>query len=260
MRYARSVFGVRLFLVDVCFFALAVAPAQADPLPDCSQDRWGIEDCQIRSTDRLGLVFEKRLTGRRPEPSEYDKATYLHIDAIEVRVLTANGTPVATLTETQIHHTLGAPDAPYIGAPTGRIQLGDLDGDGRDEVVLSIGSGGAHGNPTRSIWRATSDSTHFTRSDETLFGETISRTEDGYIAAEAVGGGWSGSFYKFGQDNKLHLIASVGAQAPSGAGGPLSSCALFKTGDLAKFGFTPDTARNRFCGSVPKSPDLIRVL
>ncbi|EFV12692.2 hypothetical protein [Segniliparus rugosus] len=223
-------FGVRLFLANCCFFALAVAPAQADPLPECpntfdSPPRSNAE-CQIQSGDLLGLRFEKRTVDARH---------------VEVFVFDHSSTAAVVLDE----KIDGSPDS-------GVLLLRDLDGDGLEDVLVSLHDTGAHGlNSDWALWRATGDQRLFQRSG-TIYGNTFWYAGDGWTAAYASGGGWGVSFYQL-EDGQLSPVAEVG-RSNGDSNTPPTSCHLLTFHDLARHGLTAATAEQKFCALAEQQP------
>ncbi|WP_145043526.1 hypothetical protein [Mycobacteroides abscessus] len=86
--------------------------------------------------------------------------------------------------------------------------LRDLDGDGRDEVLIMTGCGGT-GGENLAIWRATGDSTQFVRAGETFGFLNFWRTTDGFVAQYAHSSAASGvvSLYEFVGDRLVRAAA-----------------------------------------------------
>ncbi|EFV12693.1 hypothetical protein [Segniliparus rugosus] len=219
--------GVRLFLASCCFFALSVAPAQADPLPQCDSDHKHTDDCQIQSADPVGLRFEKRRSG----------------GIAEVRVLTKDGALAQN-----IEQPVNAQER-LTGVPS----VQDLDGDGRDELLISIESGGTHGNSDWAIWRATGDSTRFQRVDGVLFGGEFWSAGDDLFAVWGSGPmrSWRTTVYRF-EGNRIAEVAAVQDDGFTSLDNQHHPCYLLEQDDLARYGLTPETARDRFCASTHK--------
>ena len=161
--------------------------AVADPLPSCDRistwDEGDQKDCQLTSTDHLGLLFQgrtiKKDTGvkRWGEPMEYE---------VDVHVMSPNGQEQQVITEPAYR-------------PCGNgFFLRDLDGDGRDEVLIMTGCGGT-GGENLTVWRAVGDSTQFVRAGEMFGFLTFWRTQDGFVAQYAHSSAASGvvSLYEF---------------------------------------------------------------
>jgi hypothetical protein len=92
--------------------------------------------------------------------------------AVKVTVTDASGAPVQTIDE------LLEPSSPS------GVGLQDLDGDGRDEVIIPIaqnfyGDSTASSNTRFSVWRAAGDSTHFERTQ--MVGQAVYPSGDGYV-------------------------------------------------------------------------------
>jgi hypothetical protein len=103
-------------------------------------------DCRLYVSDRIGASFD---------------VTYLTVPeapgprAVKIVVTDAAGTPVQTIDELLEQ-----------SSPSG-VGLRDLDGDGRDEVIIPIAQHVFYGSPnTRfSVWRAVGGGTHFERTE-----------------------------------------------------------------------------------------------
>ncbi|EFV12694.1 hypothetical protein [Segniliparus rugosus] len=227
-------FGVRLFLANCCFFALAVAPAQADPLPECPNvfSDAGTADCQFTSKDRAGLRFEKRIA---------DKTA-------EIRVIAPDGSTAQTLSE----HTKG----PFA---SGVLLVRDLDGDGRDDLLLSLTTPSSHSNVSWALWRASGGTTQFTRIKPPAvkvspfvepFGAAFWHAGDDLFAAWGDGPtrSWLTRIFRIENDQLVPILAVQNdGFSPNGSTGP---CFLEEQYDLARYHLTPDTARDRFCAST----------
>ena len=145
-------------------------PASADAgLPGCAHHRTEInpagpmahEDCRLVSTDRKGLAFD---------------VTYWNTDgpsapplAVKIEVTDGSGTVTQTINE------LTEPTDP---APVG---LEDLDGDGREELIVPIARRSYNGglNTRFSVWRAEGDAAYFERTQ--MEGQAVYPSGDGYI-------------------------------------------------------------------------------
>ncbi|EFV12695.1 hypothetical protein [Segniliparus rugosus] len=214
--------GIKIFATSLLVLALSSAPASADPLPGCANTFNGTDaaSCQLRSTDPVGLRFEKRVTGT----------------SAQIRILAKDGSTAQTITE---------PIDGYAGS--GVVLLQDLDGDGRDDLLLSLTTGGAHGNPDWAVWRAAGNSTQFQRVEGKLFGSEFWSAGDGYTAAYGSGGGWGVSFSKI-ENGAFVQVASVGRQATAGVPDPGSKpCSLQNSSNLDRYGLTKQTAEQKFC-------------
>ncbi|MGL6235362.1 MAG: hypothetical protein ACRC20_08445 [Segniliparus sp.] len=222
-------FGIKLFALGLVLLPFAAAsPASADPLPDCANKFGAIQqaNCQLISPDPTGLRFEKRVAGKD----------------VEIRVLGKDGSAAQTI-------TASAP----INAGSGIMLLRDIDGDGHDDLLLSISDGGAHGNPDWAVWRPAGGSAQFQRMGKGLFGNEFWSAGEGYTASYASGGGWSVGFSRI-ENDAFALVAHVGRSAPAGIpepGSPL--CSLQDSPNLARYGFTKEAAEQKFCAlAVPQ--------
>ena len=216
-------FGIRLFALGLVPLSFgAASPASAGPLPDCANKFGAAQqaNCQLTSSLPSGPRFEKRATGNN----------------VEIRILAKDGSAAQTITET-------VPANTGSGIPL----LRDIDGDGRDDLLLSISDGGAHGNPDWAVWRPVGSSTQFQRMSGGLFGNEFWSAGDGYTASYASGGGWSVGFSRI-ENDAFALVARVGRSAPAGIpepGSPL--CSLQNSPNLERYGFTKETAEQKFC-------------
>jgi len=120
-------------------------------------------DCRLHAADRVGANFD---------------VTYFKVpevpgpQSVKVVVTDASGGVVQTIDE------LLEPSSPS------GVGMQDLDGDGRDEVIIPIAQhvyGTSQGSPnTRfSVWRAAGDSTHFERTQ--MLGQAVYPSGSGYV-------------------------------------------------------------------------------
>ncbi|WP_435405558.1 hypothetical protein [Mycolicibacterium komossense] len=156
--------------------ALAIAaagcscpPAAADGgLPSCVQTTvminpatpQGHPNCRMHSHDRLGLTFD--VSYWSPDDAE-------PLMAVKISVTDPTGALVQTIDE------LLEPTSPA------GVGLEDIDGDGRDEIIIPMGQTRFNGSPnTRfSVWRAAGDSSHFERTQ--MVGQALYPSGDGYV-------------------------------------------------------------------------------
>ncbi|KAA1251666.1 hypothetical protein F0Q45_03175 [Mycobacterium simiae] len=119
-------------------------------------------DCRLHAGDRVGLNFDVRYS-TTPEAQG--------LRAAKVVVTDTTGTAVQTIDE------LLEPSSPS------GVGLQDLDGDGRQELIIPMAQRIFHGSPnTRfSVWRAVGDSTHFERTQ--MLGQAVYSSGDGYVVA-----------------------------------------------------------------------------
>ena len=144
------------------------AAAADSDMPPCPQTAavinpatpQGHQNCRLHSGDRIGLDFD---------------VDYWAADAgappmaAKVTVTDGSGTVVQTINE------MLEPSSP---APVG---LDDLDGDGRDEVIIPMSRTRFNGsaNTRFSVWRAVGDGTHFERTQ--MVGQAAYPSGDGYL-------------------------------------------------------------------------------
>jgi len=144
------------------------AAAADSDMPPCPQTAavinpatpQGHQNCRLHSGDRIGLDFD---------------VDYWAADAgappmaAKVTVTDGSGTVVQAINE------MLEPSSP---APVG---LDDLDGDGRDEVIIPMGRTRFNGsaNTRFSVWRAVGDGTHFERTQ--MVGQAVYPSGDGYL-------------------------------------------------------------------------------
>lgn len=194
-----------------------------------------VKSCQRPSVDALGLRFEKRMVGT----------------SAQIRIFTHSGMMVQTVSA-----------AIEGSSESGVMLLRDLDGDGRDELLLSLDTGSAHPNSHWALWRATGDSTQFREvrapdlNDDVmhvvgaLFGSDFWRVGDGLVAEYGTGPtrSWLTRIYRF-EGNQLVPIVSVENDGIR-LDGSMSPCRLEKVYDLARIGLAAGEARDRFCAST----------
>ncbi|TDH24317.1 hypothetical protein [Mycobacteroides franklinii] len=238
MRRAALVVGAFTLLGT----GLAPSPAYADVLPECSDKFTNLSgpDCQLTSTDSQGLRFEKRIMDT----------------AAQIRVLDRDGMLVQTLDD----HLDGSVDS-------GVMLLRDLDGDGRDEVLLSLDTGSAHPNSHWVLWRATEDSTQLAvvpaphLDDDTMhspgafFGVDFWHAGDGFIAEYGVGPmrSWLTRIYRFTGEELVPVVSVQNDGVKTD--GSVPPCHLEKDYGLDRFGLSPEAARDRFCANTEQHRD-----
>ena len=226
--------------LGACGVVSGLAPAAgADPLPECStvakglQPDWGW-NCQTKGAS--GLVFE----GRRSAIKRYVDG-FVRSYRDEVRV----SGPVSQVIDEDVGVGDGLPFA-----------LEDLDGDGRDELLIPLGPqrGMDVAEPANyewAVWRAGA-SGKFERVWQ-VRAASFRRTQDGYLVALERGVGAEGEvrFYAFGPDHAYPPKLVAGADAHSSVfNGPFSpsDCELVdQDTDLAALGLDHDAAQQRFC-------------
>ncbi|OHT81485.1 hypothetical protein [Mycobacteroides saopaulense] len=121
-------------------------------------------DCRLHSTDGSGLKFDVTYW------SAGDTASPL---AVRVVVLSPSGGELQTINELL-----------EISSPS-PVGLEDVDGDGRDELLIPISQRKLNGaNNTRfSLWRAEKEATHFERTQ--MMGQAVYRSGDGYVVTNS---------------------------------------------------------------------------
>lgn len=150
----------------------ALSPtAAADPVqPACPRTATvinpesvlGHPDCRLHSGDRVGLTFDVTHwavgSGQPPQ-------------AVKVVVADNSGKVVQTINE------MLEPSSP---SPVG---LQDLDGDGRDELIVPMARYSVNGSPnTRfAVWRADGDRKHLERTQ--MVGQAVYPSGDGYVVS-----------------------------------------------------------------------------
>jgi hypothetical protein len=147
--------------------SLCPVAAADTALPHCPQPKAVInpdgvlphQDCRLHSGDRIGLNFDVTYWSAYDEPPR----------AVQVVVRDGSGAVKQTIDE------LLEPTSP---AP---VALDDLDGDGRDELIIPMNRIGFNGGPnTRfSVWRAAGDATHYERTQ--MVGQAVYPSGDGYV-------------------------------------------------------------------------------
>lgn len=122
----------------------------------------GHRDCRLHSDDRVGLDFDVTYFTAADGPSAPPRA-------VKVTATDGSGTVVDTIDE------LLEPSSPA------GVGLQDLDGDGRDEVIVPIARRSFNGglNTRFAVWRAADDSTHFERTQ--MVGQAVYPSGDGYV-------------------------------------------------------------------------------
>ncbi|BBX99432.1 hypothetical protein [Mycobacterium lacus] len=149
--------------------ATAVSPqalADSNSLPPCPvaaispTTRLPHPDCRLHAADRVGANFAVTYWSLPEAPGPR---------AVTVMVTDASGAAVQKIDE------LLEPSSPS------GVGMQDLDGDGRDEVIIPIAQHGINGSPnTRfAVWRAAGDSTHFERTQ--MLGQAVYASGDGYV-------------------------------------------------------------------------------
>jgi hypothetical protein len=150
-------------------------------------------------------------------------------------------------------------------SPSG-VGLQDLDGDGRDEVIIPMSQSVSNGSPnTRfSVWRAAGDSNHFERTQ--MVGQAVYPSGDGYVV---VNGGSASSrdltFYlPTGAGFTLVSVLTIEAQElDPGTHRVLTvTCRARQENGLQAVDMDVAAAQDSFCGSAAARaiwPDAQRV-
>jgi hypothetical protein len=165
---------LRVIAVLTVATANAVSPAaHADTaLPSCPQSNPVITptgtsplvDCTLHSGD-LDFAVEYWSAPELPRPR-----------AVKVTVTDPSGTVVQTIDE------LLEPSTP------GGVGLQDIDGDGRQELIIPISQNllnGANPNTRFAVWRAHDDSRHYERTQ--MVGQAAYPSGDGYLVTNGGG-------------------------------------------------------------------------
>lgn len=232
--------------------ACPIASATDDVLPPCPQTLAVIYpetkldhvDCHLQSTDRIGLGFDVTYwPPGEPEPK-----------AAKVVVTDSSGEVTQTIDE------LLEPSSPA------GVGLQDLDGDGRDEVIIPMNQSSFNGalNTRFSVWRAVGDSKHFERAQ--MVGQAVYPSGDGYVVTN--GGALTSrdlTFYKpTAAGFTLIVSLTIGAeQVDPGSGKVLKvSCRAHQQQGLQMVGMDVYQAEDTFCASPAANaiwPDAERV-
>jgi hypothetical protein len=150
--------------------AVAACPAAVadNGLPPCPQTAavinpetpLGHPNCRLHSGDHVGLNFDV---------AYWSAGDVSAPRAVQVTVTNASGAVVQTINE------LLEPSSPA------GVGLADLDGDGRDELIIPMDRTSFNGNlNTRfSVWRAVGDGTHYERTQ--MLGQAVYPSGDGYV-------------------------------------------------------------------------------
>lgn len=212
--------------------ACARQDAKQSVLPACAKLEatnagdagWTHPECAIQSKDSAALVFEVRYP--KPEPGQPN--------GVQVRVIGPEQEALQTIEEGMD----STPSAP---------KLEDIDGDGRDELMIPLSTGNV--NTTWAIWRATGSSRHMTRAGQ-LSAVEIARTESGYVTASArsSAAAWNVDFYRFDGAALRPIVSTQVEAVPDDTGGIGSvNCSVMDAGGLASVNLTPEAAQQQFC-------------
>lgn len=193
------------------------------PLPDCGDvEAGGWSDCRIQSSDKIGLAFEARR-------SEQDGATKETIS-----IVAPGDATLQTIVE--------AVDA---SAPPPTLE--DIDGDGRDELMIALSTGNV--NTTFAVWRATGDGAEFSRLGE-LTGVFFSPIADGAIAvaARSSAAEWVVEYYRINGETLNALArATVTAALLEDGSAMKTTCVAEDAGAMTALGLTDEELQRRYC-------------
>ncbi|MGV0737010.1 hypothetical protein ABQF35_09415 [Mycobacterium syngnathidarum] len=238
--------------------AIAVAAATCptaiadDALPSCPRTTAVINperqldhtDCHLQSADRVGLGFDVT----------YWPAGAATPKAARVVVTDPSGEVTQTIDE------LLEPSSPA------GVGLQDLDGDGRNEVIIPMNQSPFNGglNTRFSVWRPVGDSMHFERTQ--MVGQAVYPSGDGYVVTN--GGALTSRDLTFYQPTNagftLIVSLTIGAeQVEPGTGRVLKvSCRAHQQQGLQMVGMNVYQAEDTFCSSPAARaiwPDAARI-
>lgn len=202
-------------------------------------------DCRLHANDRVGANFDVTYFSLPEAPGPR---------AVKVVVTDGSGAVVQTIDE------LLEPSSPS------GVGLQDLDGDGREEIIIPIAQHVFNGSPnTRfSVWRAEGDSTHFERTQ--MVGQAAYPSGDGYVVSN--GGSPISRDLTFylptGAGFTLVLVLTIETeQVEQGTNRVLTvNCRAHKVDSLQAIDMDITTAQDTFCASPAARaiwPDAQRV-
>lgn len=130
----------------------------------------GHTDCRLSAADGTGITFDVEYW--QPNSDHEGAAEYPPL-SVRVTIKNSSGDRLQEVNE------LLEPTSP---SPVG---LQDIDGDGRDEMVIPIATRVMNGavNSRFSVWRAEKQTTHFERVQ--MFGQAIYPSGDGYVVVNS---------------------------------------------------------------------------
>ncbi|MGX1805212.1 hypothetical protein ACWIGI_05815 [Nocardia sp. NPDC055321] len=188
-------------------------------------------DCVLRGRDGTGLVFEVRYAANGSS------------SVTTVIVRDEDGEQVQTITERGWRTTAGA-------------RLRDLDGDGRDELIIPLFL--ATANAAYAVHHAGNGSLEYRRAGQ-LRGIGIDTSESGYTVASAHAGyaAWDIQFWTFVRD-RLHAVVTARVRPIEGGDGKVAgtTCAVVDSGGLTETGLSASAATALFCAE----PAVVRVM
>lgn len=203
----------------------AAAPV-APQLPPCAEvegDGTSHPDCRLIPKAEGAATYAARFTA-----GSGDAMPKLALD-----VVAAGGETIQTVEE-ELGGTFGSP------------HLADLDGDGREDVVVAMETGNTA--TVWSLWLAAADG-QLTSLGE-VSGETVTYSDRGYVVvpARASSDLWSVAFLEI-TDGKLVPVVTAFASAKMASDGGVDSidCSLTDDGGLAPVGQTVEQAQPDFC-------------
>ncbi|MBL1074506.1 hypothetical protein JK358_08860 [Nocardia sp. 2] len=205
----------------------------AEGLPLCALgSAVPLPDCTLESHDATGRTFDVKRTG-------IGNAITLTIDVFD-----ADGTATQTISE------------PDTQALADNPKLRDIDGDGRDELIVPLQAAGA--NTAYAIYHS-ADGVEYTRAGE-VSGLGIESTPDGYTAISAKNGtqGWDISFWTFESGTLTPLLTAQVTFVYDGNQKVVDNqCTVVDDGGLYSTGVQSQAAaRAKFCAE----PVVTRVM
>ncbi|MFE3196094.1 hypothetical protein ACFXHA_44335 [Nocardia sp. NPDC059240] len=196
-------------------------------------------DCKLISRDSAGYTFVVRHAGL--ERTSAGGNTRVVLVDVVTKDLVDNSDYVTdrTMVETGSGMMFGEP------------MLRDIDADGRDEVLIPVGSG--TGGVTDAIYRDTpltpgSKSAHFVKIGE-INGIDLEHTDSGYIATVGKGGAAEKevSFMKI-ENSQLREMVRVEIDLSENSSGHVQgTCKVINSSGLAGSGLSDSEVTQRFC-------------